>query len=87
MNINPEDNSKINMPNEKAGTCNEKDFDEDESGNDLDIPGSELDDEDEKVGNEDEENNYYSLGEKIWMRIKGNENFHYSNRKMKCVTI
>jgi hypothetical protein len=61
-NINPEDKSKIKVPNEKAGRRNEKDFDEDKSGNDLDVPGSELDDEDEKVGNEDEENNYYSLG-------------------------
>ncbi len=62
MNLNPEDKSKIKVPNEKAGTSNEKDFDEDKSGNDLDIPGSELDDENEKIGSEDEENNYYSLG-------------------------
>ena len=62
MNLNPEDKSKIKVPNEKAGTSNEKDFNEDKSGSDLDIPGSELDDENEKIGSEDEENNYYSLG-------------------------
>ncbi len=62
MSVNPEDISKIKIPNEKAGASNEKDFKHDESGSDLDVPGSELDDEEENLGSEDEENNYYSLG-------------------------
>ena len=60
--INPEDISKVKVPNEKEGTKNEKDYLDDVSGSDLDIPGSELDDVQENVGSEDEENNYYSLG-------------------------
>jgi hypothetical protein len=60
--LNPEDLTKIKVPNEKSGKRNEKDFEDDMVGGDLDIPGSELDDEQEDIGSEDEENNYYSLG-------------------------
>ena len=62
VDVDPEESSKINEPNETAGRFNEKDFSEDPIGSDLDVPGSELDDEQEKIGSEDEENNYYSLG-------------------------
>lgn len=60
--LNPEDISKVKVPNEKEDTMNEKAFVDDVSGSDLDIPGSELDDAQESIGSEDEENNYYSLG-------------------------
>ena len=62
--LNPEDISKIKIPNSenRSTTRNSLNESEDVSGNDLDVPGSELDDEQEEIGSEDEENNYYSLG-------------------------
>jgi len=60
--INPEDISKHQAPNEELGTFNEKGFEDDVSGSDLDIPGFELNNQQENIGNGDEENNHYSLG-------------------------
>jgi len=51
VNIDPEDPTKLKVPNEETDDIDE-----------LDVPGAELDDEEENIGNEDEENNYYSLG-------------------------
>jgi len=59
--INPEDTSKTNVPN-NTNEIRKNELDEEQSEDDLDIPGSELDDQQENIGSEDEENNYYSIG-------------------------
>jgi len=59
--INPENISKIKVPNGN-NSLRRKDLDDEPGKNDLDIPGAELDDLQEDIGSEDEENNYYSLG-------------------------
>lgn len=59
--INPEDTSKLKVPN-STNEIRKNELDEEHSEEDLDIPGSELDDQQEDIGSEDEENNYYSIG-------------------------
>lgn len=59
--INPEDTTKMKVPN-NTNAIRKNDLDDEQSEKDLDIPGTELDDHQEDIGSEDEENNYYSLG-------------------------